>query len=140
MAHVQFLSWQHSPNTMGRGSGFHQQCVYLKSLSLTLDANEQALVTRSKSKPSWIIANNLPVHLLLFNKQLRVPDFASSNHGQFALFVSQAERPNINCYCYYKSGLNLILVVAWQQPQLLHPQSSCTCAQTVPPRTHHDST
>jgi hypothetical protein len=24
----------------------------------------------------------------------------------------------------------------WQQLQLLHPQSPCTCAQTVPPRTH----
>jgi hypothetical protein len=43
------------------------------------------------------------------------------------------------CHCYYNSGLSLIKVAAWQQLQLLHPQSSCTCAQIVPPRKHRDT-
>jgi hypothetical protein len=41
---------------------------------------------------------------------------------------------------YLGKKIDAAAAVAWQQLQLLHPQSSCTCAQTVLPRTHHDST
>jgi hypothetical protein len=35
------------------------------------------------------------------------------------------------CYCDYKSGLHLIQVVAWQQLQLLHPQSVLDCSASL---------
>jgi hypothetical protein len=47
-----------------------------------------------------------------------------------------SQPPSLSCYfcCYFFciSGHSLIPVVAWQQLQLLHPQSLCTCAQIVP--------